>query len=167
AASSADVPPAYVCANVPVGAAPQASVPGQTQTTGSLAGASASPALPFPADCLNTVGISMKAAGSWEQILDFFKYLEDMNRISNVEKITLSTDQASAQAQPSSDLLTANISAKAFFKGKNPAGNSLLSQSLASQGNFNQKALDKMKEVIYAAYDVPAVSPSAERNIFK
>lgn len=114
--------------------------------------------------CLNSVAISLTAKGSWEQMLDFFKYLEDMNRISNIGTLALSSE---TQTQTSSDLLSANISANAFFKEKAQSGNAALAGNLASQGSFNQMSLEKLKEAIYAPYDAPAMSPSGERNIFK
>jgi Tfp pilus assembly protein PilO len=116
--------------------------------------------------CLKSIKISLKAKGSWEQMLDFFKYLEDMNRISNIETVTLSTE-AQTQEQASSDILSADISANAFFKEKVQGGSMVLASNLASQGTFNQKSLEKLKETIYAPYDAPAMSPSGERNIFK
>jgi Tfp pilus assembly protein PilO len=116
--------------------------------------------------CLKAITISLQAKGSWEQMLDFFKYLEDMNRVSNIGSISLSTG-AQVQDQASSDILSADISANAFFKEKVQVGSMALASNLASQGVFNQKSLDKLKETIYAPFDTPAMSPSGERNIFK
>lgn len=116
--------------------------------------------------CLKAITISLKAKGSWEQMLDFFKYLEDMNRISNIGTVTLSTENQ-AQGQASSDILSADISANAFFKEKAQGGSMALASNLAGQGAFNQKSLEKLKETIYAPYDTPSMSPSGERNIFK
>lgn len=169
--AGAETTPAYICGAGPAGdasqisASPPAQAAGAVQPagapgSGNIAGAGGSNS------CLNKVGMSLKAAGSWEQILDFFKYLEDMNRMSNVDSISLSAG-TQAQGQASSDLLTADISATAFFKTKSQSGNATLAGSLASQENFNQKAMEKLKEVIYSSYDVPAVSPNGERNIFK
>lgn len=155
--ASTETNPAYVCGAVPVGDASQAA---GAPVSGDITGAGG------PNSCLDKVGISLKAAGSWEQILDFFKYLEDMNRMSNINSISLAAGTLT-QGQTSSDLLTADISAAAFFKAKSQGGNAMLAGSLAGQENFNQKAMEKLKEIIYSPYDVPAVSPNGERNIFK
>jgi Tfp pilus assembly protein PilO len=118
--------------------------------------------------CLNSITITLAAKGSWEQMLDFFKYLEDMNRISNIESLTLSTEtQVQSQNQPASVILSVDISANAFFKQKSQSGNAALATNLSNQGSFNQNSLEKLKETIYAPYDAPAMSPSGERNIFK
>lgn len=168
---SAETTPSYICGAGPDGGVSQASA---SSSPAQAAGAAQPAGMPSSSDiagaggsnsCLNKVGISLKAAGSWEQILDFFKYLEDMNRMSNIDSVSLSAGTQSGQT--SSDLLTADISATAFFKAKDQSGNAILAGSLADQQNFNQKAMEKLKEVIYSPYDVPAVSPNGERNIFK
>jgi hypothetical protein len=158
----------YVCGAGLSGDLTQADFSAQSQPSG----ASLSPeavgitgAENLPVSCLDTIGVSMTTVGSWEQILEFFKYLEDMNRISNIEAVSLSS-KSQSQEQPSVDLLSANISTLAFLKKKSQ-GNAALASSLAGQGNFNQKAIEKLKETIYAPYDAPDVSPSGERNIFK
>jgi Tfp pilus assembly protein PilO len=118
--------------------------------------------------CLNSLAITLTAKGSWEQMLDFFKYLEDMNRISNIESLILSTEaRTQSQDQSSSVILSVDISANAFFKPKTQSGNMELATSLSNQGSFNQNSLEKLKETVYAPYDAPAMSPSGERNIFK
>lgn len=158
--------PDYICSGdsiggvAQVGAAATSVVPGASDASGSQNLSAA------PSSCLKSVAISLSAKGSWEQMLDFFKYLEDMNRISNIESVTLSTE-ASSQDQASSDILSAAISANAFFKEKSQNGSMALATNLATQGVFNQKSLEKLKETIYAPYDVPTVSPSGQRNIFK
>jgi Tfp pilus assembly protein PilO len=119
-----------------------------------------------PSACVKSIAVSLSVKGSWEQMLDFFKYLEDMNRISNIESVTLSAG-SSSQDQASSDILSGDISANAFFKEKAQSGSMALASNLASQGSFNQKSLERLKETIYAPYDTPSMSPSGERNIFK
>jgi Tfp pilus assembly protein PilO len=158
--------PDYICSGDSIGgvaqagAAPATVVPGASDASGSQSLAVS------PSRCLKSVAISLSVKGSWEQMLDFFKYLEDMNRISNINSVALSAGTQS-QDQSSSDILTASISANAFFKEKTQSGSMALATNLAKQGVFNQKSLDKLKEVIYAPYDVPTVSPSSQRNIFK
>jgi len=166
-AAETDANPDYICGNDSNGdpsqvAISQAATDGTMQTpgaSGSGSGASAS-------NCLQTVEISLSASGSWEQLLDFFKYLEDMNRISNIQSVSLSA-ASQIQSETPSNILSAEVSANAFFKGKNQNGNMTLANNLASQGNFNQNAIEKLKNAIYASYDVPAVAPAGERNMFQ
>ena len=163
--------PDYICGDDLTGGMAQAgaSTTASAQPVGAAAAPDTSGLQTLPGSssaCLKAITISLTAKGSWEQMLDFFKYLEDMNRISNIEALTLST-QAQVQDQASSDILSADISANAFFKEKDQSGSMALASNLASQGIFNQKSLDKLKETIYAPYDAPAVSPSGQRNIFK
>ncbi|MCX6766550.1 MAG: type 4a pilus biogenesis protein PilO [Candidatus Moranbacteria bacterium] len=163
--------PDYVCSGDLTGGSAQAgtstAAPAQSVGASAMPDASGLQTLSGSSSaCLKAITISLTAKGSWEQMLDFFKYLEDMNRISNIEALTLST-QTQAQDQATSDILSADISANAFFKEKSQSDSLALASNLASQGSFNQKSLDKLKETIYAPYDVPAVSPSGQRNIFK
>ncbi|MFA6285314.1 MAG: hypothetical protein WC643_02165 [Parcubacteria group bacterium] len=117
-------------------------------------------------NCLKMVKISIMAKGTWEQFLDFFKYLEDMNRISNVDKVVVAVESQS-QEQQSSNLLSINISMNAFFKKGRQAGDIMFAAGPATPVELNQKAIEKLKEVIYAPYAAPLVSPNGERNIFK
>lgn len=160
-ASSPESASSYICqanqAGKTIQVADEAGAAGMSELDGS-AGLSSS--------CLKTVGVSLKATGSWEQLLDFFKYLEDMNRITNVESVLLSTGGA-PQGEPASDLLTADITGSAFFKERIENGNSILAGSVLSQGDFNRQAMERLKEAIYSPYDAPVMAPSAERNIFK
>lgn len=154
--TTADIPPYFCSASLAAAALSpnanaQAAAPEATQLTDS---------------CLSTMNITLQAKGSWEQLLDFFKYLEDMNRISNAGTVAVSAD-TQLQGQAPSDVLTANLSVYVFFKDKIKGGNMALAGALAGQGNFNQNAIDKLKGVIYTPYSTPAVSPGGERNIFK
>jgi len=171
--------PGYICGNDLTGGLAQV---GTSASQPSSAAGAAQSAVPAASDvsglqnlsgsagssssCLKAVAISLSAKGSWEQLLDFFKYLEDMNRISNIETVALSAETQS-QDQTASDVLSVDISANAFFKEKAQSGYMALASNLAGQGNFNQKSLEKLKETIYAPYDAPTMSPSGQRNIFK
>lgn len=168
----ADQSPDYICSGDLTGAPvqPDVSSPQPSSADAALpATTSGLPNFPGPSSgCLKPVAISLTATGTWEQMLDFFHYLEDMNRISNIGALSLSTeDQSQAQGQTASNLLSVDISANAFFKEKNQSNNTALASSLASQGDFNQKSLEKLKETIYAPYEAPAVSPGGQRNIFQ
>lgn len=150
----------YVCEEVVPEAlapsvSPKAVVPAETV-----------PVEPISAGCLEMVAVNMTAQGSWEQILEFFKYLEDMNRVSNVKGATITT-QAPSQDQAPSDLLNVTVSAGTFFKKRSQAGSLALVNDLISQNGFNKKALEKLRGIVYSLYDVPAVSPAGGRNIFK
>lgn len=178
--------PGYICGNDLTGGLAQAGVaqPAGTSATPQpqATGGVAMPAAPGASNvsglqdlsvsasssssCLKAIGISLSAKGSWEQLLDFFKYLGDMNRISNIETVAMSAETLS-QDQTASDVLSADISANAFFKEKAQSGSMALASNLAGQGSFNQKSLEKLKETIYAPYDAPTMSPSGQRNIFK
>ena len=149
----------YVCGAAADGSlAPAEAVAGTPNISNNPAGSSIS--------CLKTINVSMTAKGTWEQLLDFFKYLEDMNRISNIGETAISVENQ-AQDQATSDLLSFSVSVNAFFKEGKQIGDAMLVAGIANQGQLNQKAIEKLKTTIYAPYDAPAVSPSGQRNIFK
>jgi len=164
--STSAVSPLYVCGAVADGspALAPSSAPAET-AAGTTPSISSNPAN-LPISCLKTINVSMTAKGTWEQLLDFFKYLEDMNRISNISETTISVENQ-VQDQTTSDLLAFSVSVNAFFKEGKQTGNAVLAASVANQGQLNQKAIEKLKEVIYAPYAAPLVSPAGERNIFK
>lgn len=160
--------PAYVCSAASGEGLPQGAPSPEEAGSPDAIGGGENPAgqATVSANCLKATGISMTAKGTWEQMLDFFKYLEDMNRISETGLLGLDSGTESA-GQPASDLLTASISLDIFFKPADSKGSVALAQELAARGNFNQKAIEKMKTLIYAPYNMPAVSPGSERNLFK
>jgi len=168
--SSSESAVSYVCgenaagslasAPIPVPSGVSAGLEASGNVSADLAGSSGS--------CLKTSKVSITAKGTWEQLLDFFKYLEDMNRISNIDKAEVSVDnQAQGQDQAISDLLSINVSISVFFKEGKQIGSAMLAASPAGQTQLNKKAIEKLKEVIYSPYAAPLVSPSGERNIFK
>lgn len=150
--------PAYVCGAV--NSADFSSIPAGSET------ANMPDAPNVSENCVRSINFSMTAVGTWEQILDFFKYLEDMNRISNIEGASIVSEKQSPD-QPPSDLLSANVLINAFFKEKNQSGNAVLASAMSNQGNFNQKVIEKLKEIIYAPYSAPTMSPGGQRNVFK
>lgn len=158
--------PAYICGTAAEEGLPQDTSSPETATSPISGKENQIGQTTAAIDCLKAAGISMTARGTWEQMLDFFKYLEDMNRISETDSLSLGSGTESG-GQPASDLLTANISINTFFKPASPKGNATLAQGLAARGNFNQKAIEKLRTLIYAPYDLPAVSPGGERNLFK
>jgi Tfp pilus assembly protein PilO len=157
--------PLYVCGAVADGSLILAPSSAPAETVAGAPNISSNPAS-LSISCLKTINVSMTAKGTWEQLLDFFKYLEDMNRISNIGETAISVENQ-AQDQATSDLLSFSVSVNAFFKEGKQTGDAMLAASMANQGQLNQKAIEKLKTTIYAPYDAPAVSPSGQRNIFK
>ncbi|MCX6763062.1 MAG: hypothetical protein NT093_04805 [Candidatus Moranbacteria bacterium] len=160
--------PAYVCGAVTDGSSAPApsSIPvGTTAETGA-SGSISNNLASLSSDCLEMIKVSIVAKGSWEQLLDFFKYLEDMNRISNIDGVNVSVENQGLE-QASSGILSVGLSINAFFKKGGQAGDTMLIAGPASQMQLNQKAIQKLKETIYSPYAAPSVSPSGERNIFK
>jgi hypothetical protein len=160
--------PLYVCGAVTDGSsasAPSSISAGTTAETGASDSISNNLAN-SSSDCLKMIKVSIVAKGSWEQLLDFFKYLEDMNRISNIDGVNVSIENQGPE-QASSDILSVGLSINAFFKKGGQVGDTMLIAGPASQMQLNQKAIQKLKETIYSPYAAPSVSPSGERNIFK
>jgi Tfp pilus assembly protein PilO len=144
----------YVCSeNSGSGSAGSAAVP-------AAADGSVAPVLPAQ-DCVKAVNASLVLQGTWEQLLDFLKYLEDMNRISNISGVEIDTSAESG------DVLEINISLSSFFKENSGSANAAVVDNLAGQGTINQNAIDRLKEIIYAPYAAPDVAPAGERNLFK
>lgn len=164
--TSASSTPAYVCGAGSVGAttgdgssssaASSSYQPGATSSaSGTLLPASAG------GNCLTAIPVSLSFKGSWEQFLDFSKYLQEMSRLSNVTEISIAPDIQG------SDLLSVNLTAGIFHKTKESAGNQTAASLLASQAGFNKTAIENLKQIVYAPYEVPVVSPLGERNLFK
>lgn len=157
--------PLYVCGAVGDGSLILAPSSAPAETVAGIPNISSNSAS-LSINCLKTINVSMTAKGTWEQLLDFFKYLEDMNRISNIGETAISVENQ-AQDQATSDLLSFSVSVNAFFKEGKQTGDAMFAAGMANQGQLNQKAIEKLKTTIYAPYDAPAVSPSGQRNIFK
>ncbi len=150
----------YVCG------ANSSEVSGTTTSGAELSGSGSSPVGVGSSNCLEAVGVTLGATGTWEQILDFFKYLEDMNRISNIRDASIAS-RVQSQDEIASDLLTVNVSANIFCKKENRTGSLASVTGMVKQDGFNKEALEKVKRVVYSIYDAPTVSPVGERNIFK
>jgi len=164
--NSAASNPAYICGESPAGTSSPAA-DSSSYLPASAGGSASNAAAANPASsCLRSMKITMAVKGSWEQMLDFFKYLEDMNRLSNTIEISISSE-VQVQGQAASDLLTANISTNAFFEESHQFNDIALVSNLVSQGGFSQKSIDKLKNVVYSLYTAPSVSPGGERNLFK
>ena len=106
--------PLYVCGAVADGSLASAPISAPAETAAGTPRISSNPAS-SSISCLKTINVSMTAKGTWEQLLDFFKYLEDMNRISNINGTAISVENQ-VQGQATSDLLSFSVSVNTFFK---------------------------------------------------
>jgi len=140
--------------------------PANVSSAPTVSGPEAASSAVAVSSCIDTINLNMNAKGTWEQLLDFFKYLEDMNRISNFQTVAI-TSGGQTEDQAASDILSVNVSIKAFYKAKSQSALSNMASGLASQTGLNQKAIDKLKNVIFSVYSAPAVSPAGQRNLFK
>ncbi len=135
---------------------------GLEDTGAGLPGATVSP------PCLGSVGFEVSVKGTWDQLLSFFRYLTDSNRIANIRKVDLSSTTSSGpEGQQPSDLISAKISLEAYAKPKSKSGNEELLGTLASGSGFNKEIIKKIQETVYAPYEPPLVSETGERNLFK
>lgn len=142
-----------------------AQAPSDAGAEGDLPVAGATP--PAPTLCANSVETAISATGSWEQILDLFKYMEDTNRVANIEKASIRLANQTGQEGGSGDLLNADMTLNIFYKPKSETGNAAAMSSLASGGQFDEETLEKLESLIFAAFEEPGVSEVSERNIFK
>lgn len=110
--------------------------------------------------CANVVSINVEINGSWDQVLNFLKYLESTNRIANVSSIEIS-------GSTSNDLLRVKIQTSVYFKDKTSNGSSTLASGLMSGKGFEEGVIKKLNAIIFAPYVAPSVSETGERNIFK
>jgi Tfp pilus assembly protein PilO len=119
-------------------------------------------------NCANAVSIELSASGTWDQIINFFKYLEDTNRIVNIKAVTMDNgSQNSNGQQSSSDIINVTIGLSTFYKEKSDFGTLSAINSLASGKGFEENVLKKLNGVVFSPYVAPGVSESGERNIFK
>lgn len=156
----------YVCGTIE-GASVAANAGVAVATPADSAEASIAAAPLTPNSCANAAVVSLSVAGSWEQVLGFFKYLEETNRLANISKISIQSKEQSGQEGGTSDLLDANITLNVFFKPKSEKTDTSAITSLASGGRFSEESLKKLKKVVQSVFEEPGVSEVSERNIFK
>ncbi len=159
----------YVC-GASGGAAAGATVPpaGGTPATAEGLSGTASAGMPLvSATCANALDVSVSLNGTWEQLLGFLKYLGDTNRIANVKELTVTSGANSQQAESNTDLLKADAVVQVYYKSKSETSNIGTISSLTSERGFNESVLEKIKNIIFSAYEEPGVSETGERNIFK
>lgn len=119
--------------------------------------------------CAKAASVNLAVTGNWDQLINFFKYLEDTNRIANISSVAINASaQKASEEQPPSDLLSATVDLTVFYKGKSEVGgNSNVVSSLTSGKGFEENVIKKLNEIIFTPYVAPVVSESGERNIFK
>jgi Tfp pilus assembly protein PilO len=113
-----------------------------------------------PASCVNMASMSIGVSGSWDQILNFFKYLEESNRIANILSVDISGSK-------DNDLLTVEIQTAIYHKNRVATASSSVASGLASGKGFEEGVIKKLKEIVFAPFVPPSVSESGERNVFK
>lgn len=167
-AGSASV--SYVCGAVNGAAGSQTPVvaasAGTQSSTGENQGASLSGS---SAACVEAQFMEVTVQGSWDQIVNFFKYVADSNRIANLKGVSINTAASSGTPGQgaSSDLLSAKVDLEIYFKSKNGNGDLTTIAALASGSGFDKNALQNLKNMVYVPYEAPAVAEMGERNIFK
>lgn len=118
--------------------------------------------------CVQSLGVQISFKGSWDQFLNFYKYLAESNRVANLLQVSISSSRNQISSEGSeSDLLTGQISLAVYYKTKSTVSNQLVVKELASGTGFNQAVLKKLEEIVYSPYVEPAVSETGERNFFK
>jgi Tfp pilus assembly protein PilO len=160
----------YVC-SVGVGTA----AGGAAQSASGISPAVASPpsavlsgtAPSAPALCANALDVTMSLNGTWEQLLSFLKYLGDTNRIANVKSVVVASGVGGQQGESNPDLLKVDLLVQVFYKPKSEASNLGTISSLTSGEGFDESVLEKIKGIVFTAYEEPSVSETGERNIFK
>lgn len=156
------------CSSVGLVASPAVVASSDMEASGSNAAVADGSLTPASQSCLKVVSIKLTASGSWEQMINFFKYLEDTNRIANITSISMTSSQPSSSDQQSTDaLLNANVDLSVFYKVKSEMGSPSVIKSLTGGQGFEENVIKKLNEVVFSPYVAPAVSKSGERNIFK
>ena len=130
--------------------------------------------------CVKAKNITVSINGSWEQVINFFEFLEDMNRVSNIKNVSISSsgdtsgqssegESAEGETPVSSEtMLSVDVSIDIYYKGENKTGISSLAASLAQKGGLSKEIIKKLKdEIVFTPYTAPNVSESGERNPFK
>ncbi len=157
---------AYVCGSglgAPTGDVQPMS--GATAAAGPQTPADAAAAPPL---CANSLDVSLTMAGTWEQLLTFFQYLGDTNRIANIKDATIKSEVNTQSAESSPDVLAAELTVQLYsYKQKSGTADLKTIGALAGKGGFNVSALQKIKDTVFSAYEEPAVSETGERNVFK
>jgi len=163
----------FVCGSIvnSVVSAPAAETAAASEISGTSKAGNAPIAGKAPAvaqSCVNAISVKLTVSGNWDQIVNFFKYLEDTNRIANITSVDMKSGQQSKSDQQSpGDLISVSADLSVFYKEKSEAGSASTVSGLASGNGFEESVIKKLNEVVFTPYVAPVVSGSGERNIFK
>jgi Tfp pilus assembly protein PilO len=117
--------------------------------------------------CPKTIGIDVTVSGSWDQVMNFLKYIEDTSRIANITKTDINSGQAGSNPE-SSDILNAKVSLEIFSKPKSENASIAQVDVLTSGDGLNKNILKKIEGVIYGSFDYNYdEEKTAGKNIFK
>lgn len=161
----------YLCGGLAAVSNTSSAVSSQGSVTGSenISGSSSVPSTGslISTSCVQGSTVQISAEGTWDQLLSFYKYLADSNRIANVSQISLVPKIQSPSEGSGSDLLGSQINLDIYYKPKGAANNMATIGAIAGGAGFNQGILKKLEEIVYAPYVEPVVSETGERNFFK
>jgi Tfp pilus assembly protein PilO len=118
-----------------------------------------------PACAKNTI-VNITASGNWDQVINFFKFIEDTSRIANIRNVSLGNEQSTSQ-ESSGDAISISASISIFNKPKNGIISPALISSLASKKGFDKAIINKIESAIYGSFEVPKVEKVGTRNLFK
>jgi len=110
--------------------------------------------------CVSTASAMLEVSGNWDQLVNFFKYLEETNRIANVTSVDIATSEGS-------DLLNIKVQTSIYYKEKSSTRSPSVASSLTSGKGFEEGVIKKLNELVFTPYVAPSISESGERNIFK
>ncbi len=115
--------------------------------------------------CVHEIILSTASIGNWDQTVNFFKYVEDMNRVSSIKSIGIKSEKGNQS--DGSDLITTEIEMSVYYKAKGAAVTPSVISSLTSGKGFEEGVIKSLKDIVFTPYVAPSVSESGERNLFK
>lgn len=121
---------------------------------------------PNSVSCVQSSTAQISVKGTWDQLLNFYKYLADSNRITNLSEVSINAKRQTIDENPT-DLLASQITLNIFYKVKNGTGNMATIKALTEGVGLNKTVLKKLEEIIYTPYEAPVVTETGERNFFK
>jgi hypothetical protein len=84
-----------------------------------------------------------------------------------VKSVVVASGVGGQQGESNPDLLKVDLLVQVFYKPKSEASNLGTISSLTSGEGFDESVLEKIKGIVFTAYEEPSVSETGERNIFK
>ncbi|MFA5872130.1 MAG: hypothetical protein WC858_05445 [Parcubacteria group bacterium] len=130
--------------------------------------------------CAKSLEFSIIARGTWSQIQDFLKYVNESSRFASVNGVQIESNSAensssvgqettqntAVSSESASDILGVSINVEAYFKGKAMGGDAMSVLGAVDSGT-NQKIIQKINDSVFRPYQVQAVESGGERNPFK